>query len=238
MNDMYEFGSSPQEFGYDPPEIAVASQEYTPPEAEFVEVREPGSTDQSKEFNTAAWFTDTSEKAGTSPVSKNLEQVHSRRLVTMLCGAAVAAVILMSTAYPADNVLNPPPESYEQLMDLPEMSSEEDLWTQPEEEFVSSKQTDNAAEDVPIEIPPEEPPAPVTCRTCNGAGFICPGSAENDDPEGCHGTLYVHCKACHETGKEADGRPCTWCKGTLQHLCPSWEYHYDCPDCGGSGYQQ
>lgn len=75
----------------------------------------------------------------------------------------------------------------------------------------------------------------ITCAECNGYGIICPGSVEADDPEGCHGADIVSCKACSGTGREADGRSCSWCNGTLQHRCPSFEYHYECPVCEGKG---
>lgn len=73
------------------------------------------------------------------------------------------------------------------------------------------------------------------CSTCNGTGIICPGSVAADDPEGCHGAVIVDCKACNGTGYEKNGKVCVWCKGTLKHLCPSFEYHYECPDCKGLG---
>ena len=73
------------------------------------------------------------------------------------------------------------------------------------------------------------------CALCFGAGFICPGSIEANDPEGCHGDLYVRCRACNNTGYEQDGRLCSWCKGTLVHLCGSFEKHYPCEMCGGTG---
>lgn len=75
----------------------------------------------------------------------------------------------------------------------------------------------------------------IDCPTCNGTGIICPGSVAADDPEGCHGNVIVDCKACNGTGHEADGRLCSWCNGTLQHMCPSFENHYDCPECNGVG---
>lgn len=78
----------------------------------------------------------------------------------------------------------------------------------------------------------------VVCSDCEGKGIICPGSIEADDPEGCHGNIYVDCKACNGTGKEANGRVCNWCKGTLRHMCPSFEFHYECPTCGGSGLEE
>jgi len=74
----------------------------------------------------------------------------------------------------------------------------------------------------------------VTCDVCNGAGFICNGSAEADDPEGCHGEDYVDCKACNQTGYQ-NGKLCSWCKGTLRHRCPSFEFHIVCEKCNGTG---
>lgn len=72
------------------------------------------------------------------------------------------------------------------------------------------------------------------CPDCQGHGFICPGDPRADDPEGCHGEMYVHCKACNNTGYQ-NGKLCSWCKGTLTHLCPSFESHYTCEKCQGSG---
>ena len=72
------------------------------------------------------------------------------------------------------------------------------------------------------------------CGTCEGRGILCGGSAAADDPEGCHGSIVSNCKACGGTGLE-NGKPCSWCKGTLKHLCPSFEVHRACPDCGGLG---
>lgn len=73
------------------------------------------------------------------------------------------------------------------------------------------------------------------CETCSGTGIICPGSVAADDPEGCHGKVMVKCKACNNTGYEPNGKLCSWCKGTLEHLCPSFEYHRECDVCGGTG---
>lgn len=73
------------------------------------------------------------------------------------------------------------------------------------------------------------------CSNCNGKGILCGGSAAADDPDGCDGAVVSICKACGNTGMEADGSPCSWCKGTLRHLCPSFEVHRNCPDCNGSG---
>lgn len=77
----------------------------------------------------------------------------------------------------------------------------------------------------------------VQCSACEGRGILCPGSAAADDPEGCHGSVAVHCLACGDTGHERDGTLCSWCKGTLRHLCPSFEYHRACPACAGSGME-
>ena len=72
------------------------------------------------------------------------------------------------------------------------------------------------------------------CVTCEGRGILCGGSAAADDPEGCHGSIVSNCKACSGTGLQ-NGKPCSWCKGTLKHLCPSFEVHRTCPDCDGLG---
>jgi len=99
-------------------------------------------------------------------------------------------------------------------------------------ENISSTETDTETDDSATETFVMT----VTCSTCNGYGIICPGSVEADDPEGCHGVDMVDCKACDGTGYEADGVTlCGWCKGTLKHRCPSFEYHYECPDCNGTG---
>lgn len=74
----------------------------------------------------------------------------------------------------------------------------------------------------------------VQCETCEGNGILCGGSAAADDPEGCHGSVVSHCRACNNTGLQ-NGKPCSWCKGTLVHLCPSFEVHRTCPDCNGLG---
>ena len=85
------------------------------------------------------------------------------------------------------------------------------------------------------EIKEQISPKESVCPDCEGHGFICPGDPRADDPEGCHGNEYVTCKACNSTGYQ-DGELCSWCKGTLTHLCPSFESHYTCPTCNGSGY--
>lgn len=72
------------------------------------------------------------------------------------------------------------------------------------------------------------------CDDCNGTGIICGGSLLADDPDGCGGYVIVNCKACNNTGYEK-GKPCSWCNGTLRHLCPSFEVHRVCDKCGGKG---
>lgn len=73
------------------------------------------------------------------------------------------------------------------------------------------------------------------CSNCNGKGILCGGSAAADDPDGCNGNVVSNCMACSNTGMKADGSPCSWCKGTLRHLCPSFEVHRNCTECNGSG---
>ena len=88
----------------------------------------------------------------------------------------------------------------------------------------------NRIDEVKKEIYPNE----ITCSECNGHGLICLGDPNADDPEGCHGEVYVQCKACDNTGYQ-NGELCSWCKGTLTHMCPSFESHYTCPKCEGKG---
>ncbi len=128
---------------------------------------------------------------------------------------------------PYDSYSEPELPHGEQITDSDKNEINEEYAPQYTEENDDHDENDNHDDNDGTEI---------MCDECNGYGIICNGSVEADDPEGCHGVGIVQCKACNRTGKESDGSPCDWCKGTLSHICPSFEFHITCEKCGGTGY--
>ena len=229
------------EFGRIPEEFAKPGDEFNAPQ-EDIRTTAKKIEEDSKKLKTMRWRRMLRALACAAMVTVIASETPDflfpeTDVVSLIADYATDATIVPSvTDYIADaiDVSNVPDDSDDVLSEevISPIENTNTTDTEYTDSTVSVGQDAETGEQTGTEPVEEEF---ITCVTCNGHGFICPGSVAADDPEGCHGEMYVQCKACNGTGKEADGSPCSWCKGTLTHLCPSFEEHYECPDCGGTG---